>query len=60
MNKETWKMTESELVESCHVFRKEIENLVKKINTYWYDGKAERQSKNILKQIIQLQLRRSK
>ncbi len=60
MNKEIWKMTESEIVETHLVFKKDFDKLTKKINRYWYNLKAEKQSDNIIKQVIQYLLKNKK
>lgn len=56
-NDKIWATSESDIVETTEVFSKDIERLIKKINTYWYAGDAKRQSINVLKQVLERKLR---
>ena len=47
-NEGIWVPHEDEVIETFNVFKKQIDSLVDNINTYWYAGKAENQSKTIL------------
>lgn len=48
----TWEISESELVETTESFMKEIDDLISKINQYWYNGENYEQSAHIVKQIM--------